>query len=72
VGLKEFLNIKELGYLSEQQNSVDASFGGVVRKGVIRKRRSQEKLLVLQTASENMFDLFTISDASLCNVSPHR
>jgi hypothetical protein len=39
VGLKEFLNIKELVDLSEQQKSVDAGFGGVVRKGAIRKRR---------------------------------
>lgn len=40
MGLKEFLNIKELVDLSEQQKSVDASCVGVVRKGVIRKRRS--------------------------------
>jgi hypothetical protein len=47
MGLKEFLIMKELGDLSEQQKSVDASFGGVVRNGVIRKGNSQENLLGL-------------------------
>jgi hypothetical protein len=71
VGLKEFLNINELVDLSEQQKSADASCGGVVRKGVIRKRRSLEKLLDLQTSLENTFELFSISDASLSNIPPH-
>lgn len=55
MGLKEFLNMKELDR-SEQQKPVDASFGGVVRKRVIRKRSAQEELLGLRTASENIFD----------------
>lgn len=48
--------MKELVDRSEHQKPVDASFGGVVRKGVIRKMSAQVELLGLRTASENMFD----------------